>query len=146
MGITSETGNDEEREAKVAELVTNERRVLVATDCLSEGINLQDHFDAVIRARTVGLFSSRLPPETLKATNSCYSPSLRKQNCGALTSGGDGPTDQASRWTSRVATGHDAPMMMIERPTLLVTTCELASGLLCETQETHCWFVRLLMA
>src|SRR5271157_639692 len=48
MGITSETGNDEEREAKVAELVTNERRVLVATDCLSEGINLQDHFDSVI--------------------------------------------------------------------------------------------------
>lgn len=48
MGITSETGNDEEREAKIAELVEFGRRVLVATDCLSEGINLQDHFDAVI--------------------------------------------------------------------------------------------------
>ena len=26
----------------------HERRVLVATDCLSEGINLQEHFDAVV--------------------------------------------------------------------------------------------------
>jgi hypothetical protein len=39
----------EEREARVATLGDVEgRRVLVATDCLSEGINLQDHFDAVI--------------------------------------------------------------------------------------------------
>jgi superfamily II DNA or RNA helicase len=38
----------EEREIRVAELAQHERRVLVATDCLSEGINLQSHFDAVI--------------------------------------------------------------------------------------------------
>ncbi|WP_034385876.1 helicase-related protein [Deinococcus sp. YIM 77859] len=38
----------EEREAVVAELGTAERRVLVATDCLSEGINLQRDFSAVI--------------------------------------------------------------------------------------------------
>jgi hypothetical protein len=39
----------EEREARVAKLGEVEgHRVLVATDCLSEGINLQDHFDAVI--------------------------------------------------------------------------------------------------
>ncbi|AKQ68204.1 Superfamily II DNA/RNA helicase, SNF2 family [Myxococcus hansupus] len=39
----------EEREARVAKLGDVEgHRVLVATDCLSEGINLQDHFDAVI--------------------------------------------------------------------------------------------------
>ena len=39
----------EEREARVAKLGDVEGpRVLVATDCLSEGINLQDHFDAVI--------------------------------------------------------------------------------------------------
>ena len=39
----------EERAARVARLGEVEgHRVLVATDCLSEGINLQDHFDAVI--------------------------------------------------------------------------------------------------
>ncbi len=37
-----------EREARVAGLGAHARRVLVATDCLSEGINLQDHFDAVL--------------------------------------------------------------------------------------------------
>ena len=37
-----------EREQRVAELGKADKRVLVATDCLSEGINLQDHFDAVI--------------------------------------------------------------------------------------------------
>jgi superfamily II DNA or RNA helicase len=46
--VTSETGDDEEREAALASLVESEKRVLVATDCLSEGINLQDHFDAVV--------------------------------------------------------------------------------------------------
>lgn len=39
----------EEREARVADLGASKgARVLVATDCLSEGVNLQDHFDAVI--------------------------------------------------------------------------------------------------
>ena len=38
----------EVRASDVAELAQNERRLLVATDCLSEGINLQDHFDAVV--------------------------------------------------------------------------------------------------
>jgi superfamily II DNA or RNA helicase len=37
-----------EREQRVATLAEAERRVLVATDCLSEGINLQDSFDAVL--------------------------------------------------------------------------------------------------
>ena len=37
-----------EREARIAELAKHSPRVLVATDCLSEGINLQDCFDAVI--------------------------------------------------------------------------------------------------
>ena len=37
-----------EREARVEALGEASRRVLVSTDCLSEGINLQDHFDAVI--------------------------------------------------------------------------------------------------
>lgn len=37
-----------EREARVERLANDhDKRVLVATDCLSEGINLQDHFDAV---------------------------------------------------------------------------------------------------
>jgi superfamily II DNA or RNA helicase len=39
----------EERAARVAELTAGERRpVLVATDCLSEGVNLQDGFQAVV--------------------------------------------------------------------------------------------------
>lgn len=38
----------EERELRVAALAEYPRRVLVCTDCLSEGINLQDHFDAVV--------------------------------------------------------------------------------------------------
>lgn len=37
-----------EREAAVAELVDAETRILVATDCLSEGINLQNLFTAVV--------------------------------------------------------------------------------------------------
>ena len=37
----------EERERRVLELSEHEKRVLVATDCLSEGVNLQEHFDAV---------------------------------------------------------------------------------------------------
>ena len=37
-----------DREARIAELATHSRRVLVATDCLSEGVNLQDNFSAVI--------------------------------------------------------------------------------------------------
>ncbi len=37
-----------EREARIAELGEHSRRVLVCTDCLSEGINLQDHFSAVV--------------------------------------------------------------------------------------------------
>lgn len=37
-----------ERKVRVAALTNHPARVLVATDCLSEGINLQEHFDAVI--------------------------------------------------------------------------------------------------
>ena len=38
----------DERETRVAALAEHPRRVLVCTDCLSEGINLQEHFDAVM--------------------------------------------------------------------------------------------------
>ena len=37
-----------EREERVLELGEAKRRVLVATDCLSEGVNLQGLFDAVV--------------------------------------------------------------------------------------------------
>lgn len=37
-----------EREARIARLVENDRYVLVATNCISEGINLQEEFDTVI--------------------------------------------------------------------------------------------------
>lgn len=47
IGITGELSEDE-REARLEELLKYRRRVLVATDCLSEGLNLQEHFTAVI--------------------------------------------------------------------------------------------------
>jgi superfamily II DNA or RNA helicase len=37
-----------EREQRIAELAAFDRHVLVATDCLSEGVNLQESFDAVV--------------------------------------------------------------------------------------------------
>lgn len=46
-GITGELP-DEARRERVQELTKASRRVLVATDCLSEGVNLQDHFNAVV--------------------------------------------------------------------------------------------------
>jgi superfamily II DNA or RNA helicase len=46
--VSGETGGDEERKAVIEDLVETEKRVLVATDCLSEGVNLQEDFDAVL--------------------------------------------------------------------------------------------------
>jgi superfamily II DNA or RNA helicase len=40
--------SDEERRAKVEEIDAQQPRVLVATDCLSEGINLQEKFNAAL--------------------------------------------------------------------------------------------------
>lgn len=52
LRVISVTGanSEDEREAKVSELASGRHRyrVLVATDCLSEGINLQEHFNAVL--------------------------------------------------------------------------------------------------
>jgi hypothetical protein len=45
--VTGDIGDDERKE-KIAELAGSERRILVATDCLSEGIDLQEFFDAVV--------------------------------------------------------------------------------------------------
>lgn len=45
--ITSELPDDL-RKQKIAEMGKSPLRVLVATDCLSEGINLQEHFTAVL--------------------------------------------------------------------------------------------------
>jgi len=45
--ITSEL-SDEERREKIDEMGKSAKRVLVATDCLSEGINLQDKFNAIL--------------------------------------------------------------------------------------------------
>ncbi|WP_354674303.1 helicase-related protein [Cupriavidus alkaliphilus] len=51
-GVTAEvvTGEfpAEERERRVEALGEAERRLLIATDCLSEGVNLQEHLDAVV--------------------------------------------------------------------------------------------------
>lgn len=47
VSITGRIGDDE-RSAKVDELAKEPCRVLVATDCLSEGINLQHAFNAVL--------------------------------------------------------------------------------------------------
>ena len=38
----------EERSAQVEALGESERRLLIATDCLSEGVNLQGYFDAIV--------------------------------------------------------------------------------------------------
>lgn len=50
LQVVSITGllGDDERRVKVAELAARSPRVLVATDCLSEGINLQTAFNAVL--------------------------------------------------------------------------------------------------
>ncbi len=50
LRVVSITGalSDDERKLKVGELAEFPQKVLVATDCLSEGINLQDDFDAAI--------------------------------------------------------------------------------------------------
>ena len=40
--------SDEERREKIDEMAKNTKRVLIATDCLSEGINLQDKFNAIL--------------------------------------------------------------------------------------------------
>ncbi|MEM7158088.1 MAG: helicase-related protein [Myxococcota bacterium] len=45
--VTGELGAAE-RKRRVEALGDAPRRILVATDCLSEGINLQEHFDAVV--------------------------------------------------------------------------------------------------
>ena len=70
----------EERERIIEELTQKEQRVLVCTDCLSEGINLQDGFNAVIhydlswnpmrheqRAGRVDRFGQKSP--TVRVTN-----------------------------------------------------------------------------
>jgi superfamily II DNA or RNA helicase len=50
LRIEAVTGalTSDERRARVEEMATAEQRLLVATDCLSEGINLQILFDAVV--------------------------------------------------------------------------------------------------
>jgi superfamily II DNA or RNA helicase len=50
VAVEAVTGRlpSDEREARVTALAEQPRRVLVATDCLSEGINLQRGFDAVV--------------------------------------------------------------------------------------------------
>ncbi len=45
--VTGEITSEERRE-KVALLGEADRRLLIATDCLSEGVNLQDNFDSVV--------------------------------------------------------------------------------------------------
>ncbi|MCC5636271.1 DEAD/DEAH box helicase [Nostoc sp. CHAB 5844] len=47
IAITGELSEDE-REIRLQELKSYPQRVLIATDCLSEGVNLQSHFSAVI--------------------------------------------------------------------------------------------------
>ena len=46
--VTGNEGDSEQRKEIVLDLAKKPVRVLVATDCLSEGINLQDHYDAVV--------------------------------------------------------------------------------------------------
>ncbi len=50
VAVESVTGllPPKDREDRISALGEKEQRILVCTDCLSEGINLQDHFDAVL--------------------------------------------------------------------------------------------------
>lgn len=48
VGVVTGELTSEERKEKVALIGEGERRLLIATDCLSEGVNLQEHFDAVV--------------------------------------------------------------------------------------------------
>ena len=48
IGVITSRLADEERKIKIDELAENPRHVLVCTDCLSEGVNLQQAFDTVI--------------------------------------------------------------------------------------------------
>lgn len=48
VGVITSRLADEERKIKIDELAASERHVLVCTDCLSEGVNLQQAFDTVI--------------------------------------------------------------------------------------------------
>jgi len=50
VDVTAVTGllPPSDREQRVLQLAKSKKRVLVCTDCLSEGINLQEHFDAVM--------------------------------------------------------------------------------------------------
>jgi superfamily II DNA/RNA helicase len=47
VAVVTGTMTPDERRARVAALESHDKRVLVATDCLSEGINLQSLFDTV---------------------------------------------------------------------------------------------------
>ena len=46
--VTGNEGDSEQRKEIVLTLANEPVRVLVATDCLSEGVNLQDHYNAVV--------------------------------------------------------------------------------------------------
>ena len=46
--VTGNDGDSEQRKETVLDLAQHPARVLVATDCLSEGVNLQEHYDAVV--------------------------------------------------------------------------------------------------
>ena len=46
--VTGDDGDSEQRKETVLALAGEPVRVLVATDCLSEGVNLQEHYDAVV--------------------------------------------------------------------------------------------------
>lgn len=48
VGTVTSRLADEERKVKIDELSSHDRHVLVCTDCLSEGVNLQQGFDAII--------------------------------------------------------------------------------------------------
>ena len=46
--VTGNDGDSEQRKETGLDLAQHPARVLVATDCLSEGVNLQEHYDAVV--------------------------------------------------------------------------------------------------
>ena len=117
MSVTGELPPDERR-ARIDLLGKNDKRILVATDCLSEGINLQESFDAVVHYDLS--WKSDSPPATRGARRSVRSeePEVRS----VLMYGANNPVDGAvlqvilrKADTIRKETGVPVPMPGDER-------------------------------
>jgi superfamily II DNA/RNA helicase len=82
--------DDEQRRERVAELSRSLDRILVATDCLGESVNVQEHFNSVIH------YDLPWNPKSSKAAPRSYRPSRqrRKKVKTVLLYDANNPADQ----------------------------------------------------